>query len=180
VEGLLDRVQQLRTTWNRGVPIPAAEMKPLSDRWQAAFAQILSRWPDVFAGTEFDPSLAVQRMQKIIAKVEGLLGDAREPAKGQSQAEILAAKLRSALASNAMGGRASDDAKWRAAADAVRDAQNSWQRLAPLAGSEGAALEARFREVCRRVSEQVRRGGGPSSHSHPTRRAGGGQAMAAV
>ncbi|MGE5835723.1 MAG: DUF349 domain-containing protein, partial [Acidobacteriota bacterium] len=29
------RVQQLRTTWNRSVPIPGAEIRPLADRWQA-------------------------------------------------------------------------------------------------------------------------------------------------
>ena len=38
-------------------------------------------------------------------------------------------KLRSALATNAMGGRVNEDAKWRAAADAVKDAQAAWQRL---------------------------------------------------
>jgi hypothetical protein len=116
-------------------------------------------------------------MEKLVAKIETFLADVREPAKGQSQAEILAAKLRSALATNAMGGRASEESKWRAAADAVRDAQNSWQRLAPLAGSAGAALEVRFREVCRRVHDHARRAGGAHSHS-PRRPSGQGQAAA--
>jgi hypothetical protein len=178
-DGLLDRVQQIRTTWNRGVPIPAAEMKPLADRWQVAFARIVSQWPDVFRGTEFDPAQAVQRLEKLIARIETFLADVREPAKGLSQAEILAAKLRSALATNAMGGRASEESKWRAAADAVRDAQNSWQRLAPLAGAAGASLEGRFRDACRRVNEQLRRSGGGSGHSSPSRRPGN-QTAAAV
>ena len=75
---------------------------------------------------------------------------------------MLAARLRSALASNAMGGRASEDAKWRAAADAVKDAQAAWQRLAPLAGADARALEARFREACRRVNDQARRLASPA------------------
>jgi len=176
---LVDRVQQLRTTWNRGVPIPAAEMKPLTDRWQTAFGRVIVQSPDTFRGTEFDPALALQRMEKLIGKIEALLSDVREPAKGQSQAEILAAKLRSALASNAMGGRASEDSKWRAAADAVRDAQNAWQRLAPLAGPDSASLETRFREACRKVNDHARRAGGGSSQSHPSRRPSG-QAAAAM
>ena len=173
-EGLLDRVQQLRTTWNRSVPIPSPEMKPLADRWQAAFAQVIARWPDVFKGTDLDPSAVHHRMEKLIAKVESFLSEVKEPAAGLSQAEILAARLRSALASNAMGGRNTDDAKWRAAADAVKDAQIAWQRLTSAAGPEERALEARFREVCRRVNEQVRR------HSAPARRTHDGRQVAAV
>jgi hypothetical protein len=167
-EGLLDRVQQLRTTWNRGVPIPAAEMKPIADRWQAAFAAVIARRPETFTGTDFDPALVAQRMEKLVVKVEALLADTREPV-GASQAEILAARLRSALASNAMGGRANEDTKWRAAADVVKDAQTSWQRLAPLAGPETRTLDARFREACRRVADHARRHAN-QTQTQPTRR----------
>ena len=49
-------------------------------------------------------------MEKLIARVEALVADMREPrTEGTSQTEILAAKLRSALASNAMGGRVNDE-----------------------------------------------------------------------
>jgi Domain of Unknown Function (DUF349) len=156
-EGLGERVQQLRVTWNRSVPIPAAEMKPIADRWQDALQKVVARWPEAFAGTDLDPQVARQRMEKLVAKIEGYVSDVREPSAGQSQAEILAARLRSALASNAMGGRGSDESKWRAALDAVRDAQSAWQRLAPLGGPDTRALEARFRDACRRVNDQARR-----------------------
>ena len=96
-------------------------------------------------------------MEKLLARVEAYLGDIRETQAGQSQAEMLAAKLRSALASNAMGGRVNEDSKWRAAADAVKEAQSAWQRLGPLAGSEARALDARFRDACRRVMDHARR-----------------------
>jgi Domain of Unknown Function (DUF349) len=156
-EGLAARVQQLRVTWIRSVPIPAAEMKPLTDRWQAALRRLVERWPEAFAGSDLDPQVARQRMEKLVAKVEAFVNDVHEPAAGQSQAEILAARLRSALASNAMGGRASEDSKWRAALDAVRDAQSAWQRLAPLGGPDIRALDARFRDACRRVNDHARR-----------------------
>jgi hypothetical protein len=154
---LVDRVQQLRTSWNRSVPIPAAEMKPIADRWQAAFSKILAERSGAFTGTDLDATAVRQRLEKLVARVETLLHDVPEAPTGRSQAEILAARLRSALATNAMGGRGSDDAKWRAAADTVKDAQNAWQRLAPLAGPDGRALDARFREACRKVNDQARR-----------------------
>jgi hypothetical protein len=167
---LASRVQQLRATWNRSVPIPAAEMKPLTDRWQAALTRIVDRRADAFKGTDLDPTAIRQKMDKLIAKVESYLSDVREAPAGQSQAEILAARLRSALASNAMGGRANEDSKWRAAADAVKEAQSAWLRLSQVAGPDARALETRFRDVCRRVMDHARRhsGGGSRRPPRPT------------
>jgi hypothetical protein len=154
---LSDRVQQLRTTWNRSVPIPVAEFKALTERWQAALARAVVVAPQAFAGTDLDPAMVVQRMEKLVARVESFLEELPEPVEGLSPTEMLAAKLRSALATNAMGGRASDDAKWRAAADAVKDAQAAWQRLAPTNDPEADSLRDRFRDACRRITERARR-----------------------
>jgi hypothetical protein len=154
---LAERVQQVRTTWNRAVPIPSAEMKPLADRWQATLSGIVDRHPDAFRGTDLDPAAVTQKMQKLLARVESFLSEIQEPPQGLSQTELLAARLRSALASNAMGGRGSEDARWRAAADAVKDAQAAWQRLGPAITPEARALDARFRDACRRVNDQTRR-----------------------
>ena len=157
VADLSDRVQSLRTTWNRSVPIPGAEIKPLADRWQAALARVVERQGDAFKGTELDPAAVRQRMEKLIARIETFLADVKEPSASQSQTELLAARLRSALASNAMGGRVNEDSKWRSAADAVKEAQTAWQRLGPLVTPEARALDTRFRDVCRRVMDQARR-----------------------
>lgn len=151
------KVQQVRTTWNRSVPIPSAEAKVLADRWQATLTRLVQQHADAFAGSEFDPAVARQRMEKLAAKIEAFLADVKDDAPGLSATEALAAKLRSALASNAMGGRASDEAKWRAAAEAVKEAQSSWDRLSPIAGADARPLEQRFREACRRVMEQAKR-----------------------
>jgi hypothetical protein len=170
---LAERVQQIRTTWNRSVPIPAAEMKVLADRWQAALAKVVDTHPDAFQGTDLDPAAVVQKMQKLVARVESLLADVKDtPQSNLSQAELLAARLRSAFASNAMGGRSHEDAKWRAAADAAKDAQAAWQRLGPAVTPEARALEARFRDACRRVNDVSRRfahqGGGGGRRPRPT------------
>ena len=168
-EGLADQVQQLRANWNRGVPIQAAEMRTLADRWQTSFTAVLSRWPEAFAGTDLDPTVVRQRMENLVAKIESLASEAREEAlDGRSQTEILAARLRSALASNAMGGRVSDDAKWRNAADTVKDSQAAWLRLPPIGGPEVRALESRFREACRRVLDHAKRHGQARQPRHLT------------
>jgi hypothetical protein len=69
-----------------------------------------------------------------------------------------------------MGGRGSEDAKWRAAADAVKEAQSAWLRLSQVAGPDARALETRFRDVCRRVMDHARRhaGGGSRRPPRPT------------
>ena len=167
---LAARVQQLRTTWNRSVPIPGVEMRPLTDRWQAALTRIIDRRAEAFKGTDLDPAAVRQKMDKLIARVESYLGDVREAPAGQTQAEMLAARLRSALATNAMGGRSSEDAKWRTAADAVKEAQSAWLRLSQVAGPDARALETRFRDACRRVMDHARRqsGGGGRRPARPT------------
>ena len=164
---LADRVQQVRTTWNRAVPIPTAEIKPLAERWQTALSKIVDHHPDAFKGTDLDPAAVTQKMQKLLARVESFLSEVEEAPQGLSQTELLAARLRSALASNAMG-RSNDEARWRAASDAVKDAQVAWQRLGPAMTPEARTLDARFRDACRRVNDQVRRHAQSGRRPRPT------------
>jgi hypothetical protein len=174
------RVQQLRTTWNRAVPIPAPEARVLADRWQATLLKLAQTRAELFKGTELDAAAAHQRLEKLLAKVEAHLEDDGDEEEELSPTEALAARLRNALASNAMGGRAGHESKWRAAAEHVKEAQSAWARLAPLA-SPDRALEARFREACRRVNDHAKRaaaaaprpapqsGGGPQQQRRPPR-----------
>jgi hypothetical protein len=159
---LAARVQELRTTWIRSVPIPVAEMKPLTERWQTALRQLVENQVEVFTGTDLDPAKSLDKMQKLVARVEALLETRNEPVQDLSHTERLAAKLRTALASNAMGGRSNEQAKWRSAAGTVRESEAAWQRLVPVLGPEGEELARRFRTACRRVTEEARRHGGES------------------
>ena len=158
---LSDKIQTLRTTWNRAVPIPSAEFRLLVDRWQKTLAGVIARWPEAFKGTDVDPAAAVQRMEKLVSKIEMLLKElGAAPAdqkKSLSPTEELAAKLRNAFATNAMGKDKQDDAKWRSANDALKDAQQSWQRLPPIVSDEVAKLEQRFTNASRKVADLVRR-----------------------
>lgn len=166
---LAARVEALRSTWNRSVPIPAAEMTPIAERWRTALTAVLEQRGAAFAGTDLDPSAIRHRMEKLVGKVEALTRETPEVSAGaqNSPTEVLAAKLRSAFATNAMGGRASEDSKWRAAADLVKEAQGAWTRLVPLSDPASRALETRFRDACRRVLDHARRhGGGAASARH--------------
>jgi hypothetical protein len=150
-------IQRLRSTWNRAVPVPLPGMKGLNERWQQAISRLVANHASLFAGTDLDPQVVVQRMQKLVARVEGLA--AESPVKSEqplSPTEQLAAKLRQALASNAMGGRHTDETKQRSRTDAVREAQAAWQRLPVVALPEAKELEARFREACRRLQGHER------------------------
>jgi hypothetical protein len=65
--------------------------------------------------------------------------------------------LREALASNTIGGRAGEESKWKAMAEDVRQAQQSWSRLGPVPGEAGRELSERFHKACNRFFEQYRR-----------------------
>jgi hypothetical protein len=165
---LASRVQDLRAAWNRGVPVAAPEMQALVERWQGALARVLELRPDAFTGTDLDPAAVCDRMAKLVARVEAAAADAREHTpEGLSQTELLAARLRSALASNAMGGKATQESRWRAAVDTVKDAQAAWLRLPPAPGTEARNLESRFREACRRVMDHARRHTADSRRNRP-------------
>lgn len=155
---LAEQVSNLRATIQKNPPAPSDALKALQERWKAALATLTQRFPEAFAGTDLDPAAILQKMQKLVAKVEALIEADEKPAAsgaGKSATELLAERLRSALASNAMGKR-TDDTKWRNAATTVDEARAAWQRLAPIPSDEANALETRFRTACKRVMDQVK------------------------
>src|SRR5262249_21766730 len=152
---LAAQVQALRTTIANAAHVEGAGATALRERWTAALAALVSRSPAAFAGTDLDPVAIRERMERLIAKVESLVtGEAPVAATDKSATELLADRLRSALANNAMGVRP-DDAKWRAAGKAVEEAQGAWRRIATIPSEDTGALEDRFKAACTRVMDQV-------------------------
>ena len=131
---LLERVRSLRTRWNQTSSVVRQGADPLSERFVDALERVMLTHPEQFRGTELDVDASRQKMEKLIAKVEGFLSDAAPAPSNSSQA--LADMLREALASNTIGGRGSDEARWRAMGDDVRQAQASWSRLGPGPGAD--------------------------------------------
>ncbi len=175
---VLERVRALRSKWNQSTPMVRQGADPLSARLNDAMAKLTAAAPDAFKGTELDVNANRDRMEKLIAKVEGLLTESAPPTAGS---QALASMLREALASNTIGGRAGEEAKWKAMAEDVRQAQQSWSRLGPVPGDQGRELADRFHQACNKFFEVYRRkvpptpspsGGGPRGGSGGPR--GGG------
>jgi hypothetical protein len=151
---LLERVRSLRSRWNQSTPVVKQGADPLSARFVAALERLTVAAPEAFKGTELDVESNRQRMDKLIAKVEGFVTEAAPPTAGS---QALASMLREALASNTIGGRAGEESKWKAMAEEVRQAQQSWSRLGPVPGETGRELADRFHKACNRFFDQYRR-----------------------
>lgn len=152
---LLEQVRSLRSRWNQSTPVVRHGADPLSARFVGALERTLSTHPDAFKGTELDSEPNRQKMEKLVARVEGFLADAAPAPANSSQA--LADMLREALASNTIGGRAGEESKWRTMAEDVRQAQASWSRLGPVPGDAGRALNERFHRAVTKFFDQYRR-----------------------
>jgi len=152
---LLERVRSLRTRWNQTSSVVRHGADPLSERFVSALERVMVSHPDQFRGTELDAEASRQKMEKLVAKVEGFLSEAPAPPSNSSQA--LADMLREALATNTIGGRGSDEARWRAMGDDVRQAQAAWSRLGPVPGQAGRELTERFHRATNRFMDQYRR-----------------------
>jgi len=155
--GLLEQVRSLRSRWNQSTPVVRHGADPLSARFVTALERTLAAHPEAFRGTELDSEPNRQKMEKLIARVEGFLNDTAPPASTASPSQALADMLREALASNTIGGRAGEESKWRTMAEDVRQAQAAWSRLGPVPGDTGRALNERFHRATTRFFDLYRR-----------------------
>lgn len=157
-------LRTLRARWQqeiaaRGVDRERAEA--LDSRFQSAFNGVLSRWPAVFAGTDFDPHANRKRMETLVLRVEDLARsvcgplDASTADAALSPTTRLAAMLKEALAANTIGGKVDDESRLKAAAEEVRQAQSSWLRIGPAPEDARRALTDRFQRACRRIVERT-------------------------
>jgi hypothetical protein len=103
-------------------------------------------------------------MEKLVARLESFVS---ENESRTESSQDLAARLREALASNTIGGRAGDESKWRGMADEVRQAQSSFSRLVPVPGDAGKELSDRFHRACNRFFDQYRKKVPPPSAPAP-------------
>ena len=152
---LADTVAAARTEWRAMEPIPRPQERSLAARFDAAVGRIVDRFPDAFAGTDLDPLRHVPALERLCERVESMIEEETRAPSGdeRSPSEILAARLREALASNTMGGRADADAKRREDAETVRRLQAERRALGVIPGETGHQLSERFRTACDRYFE---------------------------
>ena len=161
---LLERVRSLRTRWNQSTTAVRQGADPLSARFMSAMERVLTTHPEAFKSSELDVDASRRRMEKLVARLESFVSE-NEAMPESSQ--DLAARLREALASNTIGGRAGDENKWRGMADEVREAQSAFSRLVPVPGEAGQQLSDRFHKACNRFFDQYRKKVPPQQAAPP-------------
>ena len=157
-EGLGPQVAALRARWQQAPTlIPREVVAGFTTRFAGALARVASTFPDAFRGTDLDLDAVRRRAEDLCARVEDIAPSEPEPPAQVSPAEMLAARLREALAANTIGGVAiaEADARWKTAAATLRDAQAAWAALGPLPSDVAAPLSARFERACRRAHEAI-------------------------
>ena len=159
-DGVIAAIQEARSAWQHAPDIPRHALEALTRRYQQVLGQLVAAWPDAFGGTDLDPHITVQRMRKLVEKVEAMVPTVGEGARTLSPTERLAQRLREALAANAMTGgqgAASDESRWREAEQELRRVQAQWVRLGPVPVDLAHPLNERFQHACRRFSEQQKK-----------------------
>ena len=150
-----ETVAAARAEWRQLPPVPRSQERSLAARFQAALTRVVDCYPAAFSGSDLDPERHRIALERLCGRVEALLDDTVAPsAAGGSPAEILAARLRDALANNTMGAREDPVAKRRAASDEVKRAQSERRALGVVPGDVGRQLSDRFRRSCDRFFQQ--------------------------
>jgi hypothetical protein len=163
-EELAAKVRTLRGRFQQEVAARGVDREravALDDRFGAAFKAVLTRWPQAFAGTDLDPDANRKRMESLVQRMEDLAKSLGAPASAAgpdaalSPTNRLAAMLKEALAANTIGGKVDDDARLRAAAEDVRQAQANWSRIGFVPEESRRSLTDRFSRAIRAVSERA-------------------------
>jgi hypothetical protein len=154
-------VRDIRRRWQAEIAARGVDREravALDERFNAAFARVLSQHASAFAGTDLDPESNRKRMEAIVKRIEELAQSLAGPQAAAdaalSPSTRLAMMLKEALAANTIGGKVDDDSRWRAAAEDVRQAQASWSRIGPVPEDVRRPLSDRFARACRRITER--------------------------
>lgn len=164
---------ELWSRWGRLTTMPRELIEPFHTRLAGALGRLIDHQPDRFRGTALDPELNRKKMDALCQRVERHVSAGAEMAAGAAAtpSTLLAERLREALAANTIGGRTSsrlsEEARWREAADDVKEAQATWRRLGPVPGEAGRALQERFTRACQRFFDLYRRRRQPQAGGPP-------------
>ncbi|HEY7289414.1 MAG TPA: DUF349 domain-containing protein [Vicinamibacterales bacterium] len=158
---LAAKVRSIRGRWQQELAARGVDRGPaaaLDERFAAAFARVIARWPQIFTGTDLDPESNRRRMETIVKRMEELAGSVAgsgDMADAAASPSRLAAMLKEALAANTIGGKADHESKLRAATDEVRQAQANWSRIGPVPDDVRRALADRFQRAIRRIADKA-------------------------
>jgi hypothetical protein len=154
-------VRSLRNRWQQEIAargVDPDQARALDRRFETAFAAVIAKWPAAFAGSDLDPDANRKRMETLVRKMEDLAASLSGPGaidQSLSPTNRLAAMLKDALAANTIGGKADSDARLRAAAEDVRQAQSSWSRIGTVPEDARRQLADRFQRAIKTISERA-------------------------
>lgn len=154
-------VRSLRGRWQQEIAargVDPDQARALDRRFETAFAAVVARWPAAFAGSDLDPDANRKRMEALVRKMEELAALLAGPGPADqslSPTNRLAAMLKDALAANTIGGKADNDARLRAAAEDVRQAQSSWSRIGSVPEDARRQLSERFQRAVKTINERA-------------------------
>jgi hypothetical protein len=150
VQGILARARQ--------IPLLRPEEERLTLRFVAVRDGLVESYPESFRGTDLDPAANKAKREKLCGRVEALAAEAEDfdREKPPYSTEDLARLLKEALAARTIGGAPDLQARRRALQEEVEAARNGWNRVGPVPGEAGLALERRFQAALARVPGRVR------------------------
>ena len=155
-EDLVATLQRLVGQWQKPVGLPRDAVVRLNDRFSRALDTVVRAYPTALAGSEFDADRNRQTMEALCARVERLVSSGVGSDASASPSARLATLLKEALASNTIGGRVDEEARWRAVVEDVKAAQSAWRRIGFVSEPVRRDLTARFERACRVFEEGSR------------------------
>ena len=127
---------------------PSIELTGLVDRM---LRSVIAAHPEGVKGTELDPEAVRGRREKLLARAEALMPKDSPALSGAESPAELAAKLKSAMASNALGKLRME----RDPVEVIDELRAEWQATGPVLDEAGEALRARFDQTAAAVLAAV-------------------------
>ena len=149
---LAPKIQELLERWRQAPALSGTKAAELEERFVLARDGLIEKRPEAFRGGDLDPEANRTKRAKLLARVEALAET--QGGKSADAGASLAERLKEALATNAMGGRAALEARWRETARELEQAQGAWKRIGPVPGEAGRELQRRFKKACDAVASK--------------------------
>jgi Domain of Unknown Function (DUF349) len=155
---ILESLRSLLSRWQACGPLPLDQSAPLEARLDAAARRLVDLHPEAAKGTDLDFEQNRRALEDLCARVERLLPSAApQGGSALSPAARLAMEWREAMASNTIGGKAAEEAKWRTALEEAKKAQIARRKIGHLPELVRRSLEERFERACREIAERASR-----------------------
>ncbi len=148
-ETIVAKAHEAWSSWTRVGPVPKDQEETIESRFRKVVEKIVSNEAHDFSGTELDPTANKKKKQRICERLEQIVESATKADSGSGSLDDLAERLKSALAARTIGGAPPREKQidWRQATQQVRRLKGNWERLGPVPGDGGEALEQRFQKA---------------------------------